>query len=478
MVRYAACAAAAKQLGHSSSIAASINKAAPSSLEVSVHRHNKETKDWLWHGAKYYGLAIQTMATELTQATSVFNDLTPSDTGIPWAAPFAGSPSGSGTGANTNEARLVAACIMCQYEELSASVVAWAGHLNGIHRLLRIHDFESSFASQGSVAAPSPTLQTPTSLQSLFWYFVQDDIEEACEYCRSLDIIALLSAIDISSRPTRINPRNVALWRSMGLAISDNGQIALEQMMVDTANNSAEEDAVGLREVLWLMCEVVTAISLKRRSHFPTGESPAKLLGRAQDRAAEWEALSEALQRWSQLLPSSFQPDVTRKSANQHQGNATPIFAEEVWYSNSTCAMASVYYHTASILLKIHEPSELLLRRCQQTSNAADWLAASRLLQRDVAQHAKGIVSIALALPEDALRMHMVQPLYVAGRCLATEQDQQMLVELLESIEKDLGLATGYRVKSLIAEWNSSVLRRQRCELDQELADLSSADER
>jgi hypothetical protein len=67
----------------------------------------------------------------------------------------------------------------------------------------------------------------------------------------------------------------------------------------------------------------------------------------------------------------------------------------------------------------------------------------------------------------------MVQALYVAGRCLTKEPDQRALVRMLRSIEADLGIATGYRVKALVEEWGLSSLHGV-SELDYELSDLSS----
>jgi len=46
----------------------------------------------------------------------------------------------------------------------------------------------------------------------------------------------------------------------------------------------------------------------------------------------------------------------------------------------------------------------------------------------------------------------MLQPLYVVGRRLTKEAEQKKLVEMLEGVENDLVIATGYRVKALIEE--------------------------
>lgn len=131
--------------------------------------------DYLWYGAKYYGKAIQSMAEELSLDYEPTLGLSPDE--VPWTAV---APSGVSLPAVSTEARLVAACIMCHYEELSSSWRAWSRHLNGIFKLLRLDQVESVLQTNSPNPPVSPTVQRRRSFQALFWYFVQNDFEESC----------------------------------------------------------------------------------------------------------------------------------------------------------------------------------------------------------------------------------------------------------------------------------------------------------
>ena len=60
---------------------------------------------------------------------------------------------------------------------------------------------------------------------------------------------------------------------------------------------------------------------------------------------------------------------------------------------------------------------------------------------------------IACSRPEASVRVHSTQPLFVAGQCLTHYSERKVVVDLLRSIETDLGWATEYRVEQLIKEW-------------------------
>lgn len=178
LVKYALCAAAAKQMGHME-----YNELVKDT--TSAHSRlwdtlNVEKVDYLWYGAKYYGKAIQAMTADISIEALMPHGVTP---GLAQWADF--PPVSQGTTSSrvreaTEEARLLAACVMCQYEELSASRHAWAGHLNGLYRLLHLQKVETA-TTPSLTGAPSPTLSHSKTWQSFFWYFVHDDFQESCE---------------------------------------------------------------------------------------------------------------------------------------------------------------------------------------------------------------------------------------------------------------------------------------------------------
>jgi hypothetical protein len=72
------------------------------------------------------------------------------------------------------------------------------------------------------------------------------------------------------------------------------------------------------------------------------------------------------------------------------------------------------------------------------------------------------IIAIVHGMPNPAVQKHMVQPLYIAGRCLSTSSDRQIVIRLLKQIEENLGLFTEYRIKDLSEEWGVPFESRQR----------------
>jgi hypothetical protein len=178
LVKFATCAAAAKQLGH---IKHPGLQTKPTNAAHAMFRTLKENGlDYLWYGAKYYGKAIQSMAAEILQTTPN-TDMSPPE--LPWDAVSPGTP---GAMQGNSEARLVAASIMCEYEKLSASTRAWGRHLNGIYKLLQLDRAELL------------VLQSRKSLHSLFWYFVQTNFEHACKHSTC---IVRANALDVADSP-------------------------------------------------------------------------------------------------------------------------------------------------------------------------------------------------------------------------------------------------------------------------------------
>ena len=76
-----------------------------------------------------------------------------------------------------------------------------------------------------------------------------------------------------------------------------------------------------------------------------------------------------------------------------------------------------------------------------------------RQVSEEVDHHVREICGIALSKPPFAVRVQMVQALYLAGLCLEGNDEPQIIVSLLREIEVDLGWQAEYRVKDLKKEW-------------------------
>lgn len=244
---------------------------------------------------------------------------------------------------------------------------------------------------------------------------------------------AFLTQPDASQRQTRIDTADTPLWRRMGVPLDDSGYL---NGVPPDSRDSREDTA--LRALIRLVCKIVNY-------GYATGETSAP------EREAAWTNLKYQLDTWSEGLPSSFHPDaILARDSAEH--NVSSLSAQEVWFSNNTCAMGSMYYHMARMLLLVWKPSTLL-GNSGAVQNNFDILRACRAMEQDLRSHAKEILSIALGMSSYAVQVRMVQPLYVAGRCLTDKSDQLLLVELLRNIEQDFGLATEYRIDALKHEW-------------------------
>lgn len=112
-------------------------------------------------------------------------------------------------------------------------------------------------------------------------------------------------------------------------------------------------------------------------------------------------------------------------------------------------ALAMQFYHMARILLLINKPHETTAGR----STIAERLRSYRDIESEIRHHSCEIVGIALSQPEDSVRIHQLQPLFVAGQCFTKATERRIVLDLLRDIERDLGFATEYRIKQLLKQW-------------------------
>jgi hypothetical protein len=180
LVHMVFCAAAAKQCGHIRHASSPVSSfALPVELAYAQRHAMSRNIDFLWCGAKWYGQAIQLMTSDISLEASQTAPAQTYWTGL--AANSVASPL-SRMSTMSTEARLIAACVMCQYEELSASTRAWASHLDGLFRLLRLDRDEAAFANPIAAGPSSPSPARPQAMKTFSWYFVLNDFEESCKW--------------------------------------------------------------------------------------------------------------------------------------------------------------------------------------------------------------------------------------------------------------------------------------------------------
>lgn len=255
-----------------------------------------------------------------------------------------------------------------------------------------------------------------------------------------------MTSIVITRKHTRLNCGNLNMWCAMGLVLDEAGYVSPIDL-AETSEVLMQDDMVS-NALVWLLCKIANFVATN------SSENSSDTVDDDQQ-ATTWKDLNLQLNAWHERLPATFQPSARIELTDC----ISPNLRWETWYSNSMCASTMQSYHMARILLLIYRPARLLLESSSHTpaatSHRQDLLSGYRLMQIELRGHAVEICAIAQGRPDDPARIHMIQPLYFAGRCLTNSKDQNVVIELIRDIEKDLGWATEYRVEQLLREWEA-----------------------
>ncbi|KAJ9283778.1 transcriptional regulator family: Fungal Specific TF [Paecilomyces variotii] len=417
LVRYAAAALAAKQLGQMRDPASKIRRSGRQKLiEAALMEATNlgtQSLNFLWYGAKYYAKAIQLLSKQISREDRSNSHLSPGRIYQPNSAHIEYDDYNANEDKNaTIIFQSLAACILCQYEDLSATVRAVSGHLDGIFKLLRPHLY-----LEIGIQIPRCVPQFKKALETSFWFFVLNDMLNAYS-CR---------------KKCRVNTDDLSLWRKMGLPLDESGHLIVDYL------DEAQNDSVFFRYLIRLMCELVNYEA---------------------SQGAHWIYLEAAFDRWQTLLPPSFSANISQPLLQTlNDTSCKPSHhtsSEECWFPTDTCAIAMAFYHMARTLLLVKQPRELFLSKCP--GNQADLLDSYNSLQHQLHCHSMQIISIARGMPSNTVRKYLIQPLYVTGRCLTDSAERQEVLYLLDQIEADVGIFTEYRKKDLLKEWGVPII--------------------
>ncbi|KAK7449591.1 hypothetical protein Landi51_06015 [Colletotrichum acutatum] len=371
--------------------------------------------DWQYHAVRHYHQAIRRLKHAITLA-GARDDARHSETSDQHADTFA------------------AVAILCMYELMNAPGNAWKAHLTALSL------YSASDSALGG-CSPVSIPQSPTK-GPIFWSLARQDF--LCAF--------------ISETQTRLNLDHIRLWQNLGLA-TDERNLVIPFSPFSTADirssTNVDEDSKS-NELLWLLGKIVNYItngdgirpedySKPAGQRMSLGLTQELLLGR-------WTKLKVELQEWYESLPPTFVPSArTRFFSRQGElgDDETDMDMERVWYDIPMCASTMQSYHMARILLLVNRPQESTAIR----STVSARLRSYRLIQKEVLRHCKEICGISLADPTDAVRVHSVQPLFVAGQAFYTRPEQDLVLELLSGIETELGWATNHQRRKLIDEW-------------------------
>ncbi|KAE8330429.1 hypothetical protein BDV39DRAFT_213142 [Aspergillus sergii] len=405
LVRYAAVALAAKQLGYMKKPECVVRQT--QNHKSMLQAFSESSLDFLWYGAKYYDKAIQILAQQLSREERSTSHLSPYGVYQTGLTPQSNDLSLLGDYDSTaTTLQVLAACMLCQYEDLSATMRAWSGHLHGIYKLLRPY-LSDTMNIPTAVHVPQPM----KAINAVYWFFALNDMLDGY----------------VNKRNTRLDFRKICMWRRMGLPLDDSGNLMPSYI------DEAHAETILFKALIRLMCQLVNS---------DMGNS------------VEWNAINEQFDRWQAILPLSFSSTITwpplAGSDVAQQATPSELFIHESWFPRDVCAISMAFYHMGRMLLLIHRPVEAFLR---SSHNNPDLLTAYHTLQQDLRRHAMEILAIARGAPNSTVRKYLLQPLYVAGRCLADTGERQELLGILQQIDDDLGVFTDYRQKDLSEEW-------------------------
>ncbi|KAL4927250.1 uncharacterized protein BDV17DRAFT_299196 [Aspergillus undulatus] len=429
LLKYAACAQAAKQIGH-------VSVARPVGVRLSqafpgVQKDSKNI-DWCWKGAKYYEKAIQLLMKELQPGRGQGNK-TSDDTDAQRARSYTEYRLSHGV---RSDEILAATAILSVYELLDATGPAWNRHLSGFKSLLDLAEagmrpLQRFPPGELSLQPKRPSLSK--ARKATFWNFARQDY---------------LSAFINRSR-TRLHTEDLALWTEAGLQVDSLGFVRAN---ADAAGHSGEtamkEDSIS-NALVWIISKIINFISPSSNAHISPSAVNAGPMSLPQQVLLErWYRLESELDTWYKGLPETFLPCARiglplPETANPGDKYDDAVSLSEIWYSIPMCSSAMQHYHMGRILLHLHRPP--------QPSGAT--AINSRYNTTDIQFHSREIIGIAMACPAGSVRINSLQPLFVSGQCLTDASERRMVLRLLQDIETDLGWATEYRVKQLLREW-------------------------
>lgn len=196
LLKYAACAYAAKQIGRVKGINVVTGGSCLRQAIMEIWP-DTERVDWNYYGTKYYEMAIQLLMEEL-QHNWYSSPLSGSQTTGNLQAEDSGalgntssnrrkvSFPGSQLSSPRSDDVLAAISIISAYEFLDTTSPVWDRHFNGVKSLLDIMEAEMVPAekenSSGNLNAAIPKLpQFSKARKAIFWNFARQDYLSACK---------------------------------------------------------------------------------------------------------------------------------------------------------------------------------------------------------------------------------------------------------------------------------------------------------
>ncbi|KAJ9202683.1 putative C6 finger domain protein [Paecilomyces variotii] len=453
MLKYAVAAAAAKHLGRvkgAKSLVGGGMFTSPATMEVYP---NAPRVDWFFKAANYYHQALFYLRQSLpgSFATSQFSELAESPVQIisQWlslnlnAMPVASDfkVNGSVTGAKVFDEILPTAAILSVYEFLDLPGPEWETYLSGLKPM--VESFQTSH-----VALQCNAAIFSQATRAAFWVFAREDYLAAY----------------INRTKTQLDPENLPLWRSAGIPIDEQGVLRLDNSVPRPSEHDSllTKEDIAANGLVWLLSKLINFLAKSKESQLAQWATPSSMMSSVDEpqiatsppaypTTTVWLRLCFEFQTWVEGLPETFRPCVRIEQPRDMSvpSDTARLPFPEIFYSLPICAATMQHFHFARIALLLNRPPDVV----SSASTARDRLQGFREVTKEVEHRCREICGIALGRPEGAVRIHMVQPLFVAGQCLENPEERQIIIDLLRGIEADFGWSTDYRIKQLQADW-------------------------
>lgn len=419
-----------------------------------------DVEGWAHKGRENYDVAISLLRQALIGVSTPQPSSLPEDVTAEMASVAQGTPL-----PNTDSDELVAAtAVLCVYEFLDASGSEWSRHLDGAKSLFdvakektipltrepepvslarQVHERLSGHTPDRDALARTGPSKGRTAV---YWNFARQD---------------MLSAF-INNTSTRLDPTDTHTWQNAGLHFLP----ATGHLCPSNPSHPAYSPATAMPDdtianaLIHLLGKLVNFISAGDAAASSLPTSPLGI--RQQTLLTTWRSLDAQLRAWHDGLPPSFRPIAL--------GTDPGTRLEERWFPRPLCASAMQSYHFARIQLLLNKPHTSTGEGAEAARAPGSSLAARHASYASILQqsrfHAREIVAISLGRADEGARIHSVQPLWTAGLVLGdsggdgdgqvgeeTAMWRRTVLGLLRGVERDMGWASGYRVRNLREVW-------------------------
>lgn len=260
----------------------------------------------------------------------------------------------------------------------------------------------------------------------------------------------------------RLDTDDLDVWNAAGLPLR---QIGSEHLPASLCNDDTIQmsETVACRTLIWIVLKALSIIAAEKH------EATVPLTTSSKSGPRRWDSVQQHLEDWAAIVPDTFDPCMrTAQPVSGYQAEnscgSTPNTNKseslrpdttgwpELYFSNPMCATAVGLYHFVQILLLLHRPLERgSLEPHSQFVNKR--LNAYRQLSEQIEAHSREISAISRGRPGPAVRMHLVEPLHLAGLCTEQPEERLRVADLLLDTQKETGFSTEWSVAHLRAEW-------------------------